>query len=145
MNEEFNNNIKYRESDSLDKNESETFYTLGSKDKKREPFNQDFVPFYKDQYLDREHHFNKTPKEIIFEAKEILSKDFNFDGTGIVVDFKDDVLILKGNVKSRNDKKMAEFLVENISGIVDVQNEIRVILPKVDGWFSGSGNINDEI
>lgn len=147
MDNQVNKDLIYKESDSSPKSDSKKFHPSRSSDSIREQdsFNQDFVPLYKDQYLKDSHSYKKSPTEIILEASDILSKDFYFDGSAIVVDFKEGALVLKGSVKSRYEKKIAEYMVENINGVFDVKNEIRIIFPKLDGWFSQSGDINDEI
>jgi BON domain len=100
----------------------------------------------------RESHFGKGPKgykrspeRIRDEACEILARDFDLDASDIEVDIKDDVLILKGEVNSRRDKRLAEYLVENIAGISDVLNQLKIKKTEADGWISGAGNVENEI
>lgn len=100
----------------------------------------------------RENHFGKGPKgykrspeRIKDEACEVLARDFRIDASGIEVDFKDGVLILKGDVASRSDKRRAESLVEDLSGVEDVHNLLRVKRSDVEGWIPGLGNIENEI
>lgn len=100
----------------------------------------------------RENHFGKGPKgykrspeRIKDEACEILASDFQIDASDIEVEFNDGVLILKGDVASRNDKRRAESLVEDLAGVQDVHNLLRVKKPDVEGWIPGLGNIENEI
>ena len=70
----------------------------------------------------------KHPYEnkIIQEAKEILLNEIELDASKISINFQDGCLILSGEVLSRKDKKYAEHLVENILGVVDVMNQLRI-------------------
>jgi HSP20 family molecular chaperone IbpA len=136
-------------------------------------FQNDYDPTYEDEYgmrhpyehgrsgrwsddirseASRETHFGKGPKgyrrspdRIKDDACEVLSRDFELDASDIEVDYQDRVLILKGHVSSRHDKRRAEALVEDIPGVEDVQNEIKVKKPGVEGWIPGLGNIENEI
>lgn len=100
----------------------------------------------------RENHFGKGPKgyrrspeRIKDEACEILASDFQIDASDVEVDYNDGVLILKGTVSSRNDKRRAESLVEDLAGVQDVHNLLRVKKQDVEGWIPGLGNIENEI
>jgi osmotically-inducible protein OsmY len=53
-------------------------------------------------------------------------EDSLVDATNIDVDVKDNDLILSGTVNSRFEKHRAEALVENVSGVKEVQNNLRV-------------------
>lgn len=137
-------------------------------------FRDDYDPTYEDEYgmkhpyehggksnrwsddirseASRETHFGKGPKgyrrspeRIKDEACELLSRDFDLDASDIEVDFDDHVLILRGQVGTRHDKRRAESLVEDIPGVEDVQNLITVKKPGVEGWIPGLGNIENEI
>jgi hypothetical protein len=99
----------------------------------------------------RENHFGKGPKgykrspeRIIDEACEILERDFQIDASDVEVDYKDGTLILKGEVSSRSDKRRAESLVENLAGVEDVHNNLRIKKSHVEGWIPGLGNIENE-
>lgn len=78
-------------------------------------------------------HFGKGPKgykradDAIFEdvcSTLFLSADV--DASDIEVEVKDGVIFLRGSVSDRETKKMAEFEIENISGVKDVQNYLVV-------------------
>ena len=128
-------------------------------------FRNDYDPTYEDQYeakrsrwsedlrsdASRENYFGKGPKgykrsikRIKDEACEILARDFDLDASDIEVEIKDDIIFLNGYVASRQDKKRAESLVEDISGIDDVQNQLQVKKNCVEGWIPGIGSIEDE-
>lgn len=128
-------------------------------------YKRDYDPTYEDEYgmkhpvehggrLNRwsddvrsesshESHFGKGPRgykrsveRIREEACERLARDFYLDASDIDVSVEDDCLVLKGEVKTRKDKRHAEALVENIPGVNDILNQIK-ITPKVEGWIPG--------
>jgi hypothetical protein len=61
-------------------------------------------------------------REIICEA---LTDDDRIDATNIEVAVKNGEVTLSGTVKERHMKRAAEELVEGISGVKDVQNQVR--------------------
>ncbi len=98
-----------------------------------------------------ENHFGKGPKgyqrsdqSIKEEASEILTRDHDLDASDIEVEVKDRCLYLKGEVHSRKDKRLAEELVEDISGINDIQNQL-AIQKKIEGWIPSLGNVNKDL
>jgi len=89
--------------------------------------------------------YQRQSEQIVDEACEILAKDYYLDATNIEVGIDDRVLILKGEVSSRKDKKRAEALVENISGVFDVSNQLNITNSHADGWISDLGSIEDQV
>lgn len=86
-------------------------------------------------YRDRSRglHFGKGPKgwkrsdEAIKEnACQALSDDSRVDATEIEVTVKDGVVHLRGTVDERRTKRRAEACVEDLSGVLDVINELRI-------------------
>lgn len=79
-----------------------------------------------------ETHFGKGPKNwqrsderIREEACEALYRSYDVDASDIEVEVKDGCVFLRGTVDTRQTKKLAEDVVENISGVKDVQNQLR--------------------
>lgn len=134
-------------------------------------FRNDYDPTYEDEYgmkhpyehggrynrwsddirseASGENHIGKGPKgykrseeRIKDEACELLTRDWDLDASDIEVDFKEGCLILKGEVQSREDKRLAERIVENIAGVDDVTNQLK-IHKHVEGWIPGIGNVNE--
>lgn len=136
--------IRFRESDSSDdwtkkQNHSQTNGTFSQSSRKS--FEHD---------LHHENHAGKGPRgykrsdeKIKEEASELLMNDHDLDASDIEIELQDRCLILKGEVISRRDKRLAEDLVENISGIDDVQNQLRIKKPKVEGWIPGLDSLDD--
>ncbi len=78
-------------------------------------------------------HFGKGPKgwkrsdeRIKDEACEALYRDPHIDAREIDLSVESGRVFLRGTVQSRETKKRAEDCVENVSGVVDVQNELRI-------------------
>ncbi len=99
-----------------------------------------------------ENHFGKGPRgyrrsqeRIRDEVCQILAQDFFLDASGLEVELDDHVLILKGEVDSRRDKRRAEDLVADVPGVEDVQNQLRVKRAPVEGWIPGLGRIDDTL
>lgn len=76
-------------------------------------------------------HFGKGPKgytrsdeRIMEDVCEVLTRSYDVDATNIEVDVKGGCVYLKGEVDTREMKSLAEDCVENISGVVDVQNRL---------------------
>lgn len=97
----------------------------------------------------RESHAGKGPlgykrskERILEEANERLANDYGLDASGIETDYVDDCLVLKGEVHSRHDKRLAEDIVEDIAGVSDVVNELH-IKKKVEGWIPGIDHVSD--
>lgn len=82
---------------------------------------------------ERGEHFGKGPKgwkrsdeRIREEACEALYRDHRIDASDIELTVKDGTLTLSGTVDSRDTKRAAERCVENISGVDDVHNQLRI-------------------
>ncbi len=78
-------------------------------------------------------HRGKGPKDyarpverIREDASDRLMEDSLVDASEIEIWIKDNELILSGTVETRFKKRRAEYLVENVSGINHVQNNLRV-------------------
>ena len=81
----------------------------------------------------RSGHYGKGPKgwrrsdeHLKEEVSEALYRNQSVDATDIEVSAKDGLIILSGTVDSREAKRVAERCAENVSGIEDVQNNLRV-------------------
>ena len=68
--------------------------------------------------------WKRSDERIKEDVNEALFKSYEVDATDIEVDVKDGVVYLRGSVHVRGDKREAEDCVENIHGVVDVQNQL---------------------
>lgn len=66
----------------------------------------------------------RSDKVIYQEVCEKLLATPYVDASGITVEVKDAVVSLQGIVEDRKMKKMAELVLENVSGIKDIQNSL---------------------
>lgn len=85
------------------------------------------------RFTSRGLHSGKGPKgwrrsdeSIKEEACEALADDSYIDASEIEVHVKDGVIHLKGEVDERKVKRRAESCIENLSGVQDVINELRI-------------------
>lgn len=96
-------------------------------------FEQDYDPSYKDEYEIRRNFYGVGPRgykrsdlKLKEEAMSILQQDPILDSSDIYLEVSNNVLYLTGLVDSRRDKKRAEVLIEDIFGVEDVQNQLRI-------------------
>lgn len=71
-------------------------------------------------------NYNRSIERIKEDASDRLMDDSLIDASNIDLDVKDGELILSGTVDTKFEKKRAENLVENVSGVRNVQNNLRV-------------------
>lgn len=70
--------------------------------------------------------YRRSDERIEEEVNERLKSDYELDASDIEVAVKDGVVTLSGTVSDRRSKRMAEDCCEDISGVDDVTNQIRV-------------------
>ncbi|WP_408095676.1 BON domain-containing protein [Peredibacter sp. HCB2-198] len=85
-------------------------------------------PIHKESGAD---HYGKGPRgykrsdeRIKEEVSEALYLSRDIDASNIEVFVSDGLVILRGEVESRPIKRLTEEIIENISGVVDVRNEL---------------------
>lgn len=71
-------------------------------------------------------NFRRSDERIREEVCDALCDHADIDASEVEVDVKDGVVTLTGSVDSRQIKRLAEESIENMSGVSDVKNEIRV-------------------
>lgn len=85
--------------------------------------------------IDRGHDFRgrgpkgyrRSDERIREEVCETLAHDPDIDASEIEIDIVDSCIYLKGSVDSKRTKRLAELTIENISGIRDVFNMLKII------------------
>jgi osmotically-inducible protein OsmY len=77
----------------------------------------------------------RTDERIKEDVHERLTDDGMIDASEIEVDVKNGEVFLKGTVKNRQEKRRAEDIIENISGVKNVENHIKV---QQEGSTSGN-------
>jgi osmotically-inducible protein OsmY len=83
-------------------------------------------------------NYQRSDERIREEVHERLTADPRVDASDIEVDVKNGEVFLRGRVDERRDKRAAEEAVEDIPGVKDVKNEIRV--ERGGGWFGGGSD-----
>ncbi|MBI2689351.1 MAG: BON domain-containing protein [Acidobacteria bacterium] len=74
-------------------------------------------------------NFKRADDRILDDAYVTLTCNPNLDASDVEIAVKDGLVTLGGKVETRNCKRLAEDIVEDIPGVRDVRNEIRV-----QGW-----------
>jgi hypothetical protein len=70
--------------------------------------------------------YRRSQDRIREDICDRLTDDDRVDASHIRIQIEDDVVILSGNVNSREEKRRAEDLVESVSGVHNVENRLRV-------------------
>lgn len=70
--------------------------------------------------------YTRSKERILEDANEQLMHDSSLDASKISVDCEDGEITLSGTVDSRASKRRAEDIVEQVSGVKHVQNNLRV-------------------
>jgi len=85
--------------------------------------------------------FQRSDERIKEMVSEALADHEHLDATNIHVEVKSGEVTLTGTVESRRDKRVAEDCVERVTGVKDVQNQIRV--SDASSTTSGNGSKQD--
>ncbi len=70
--------------------------------------------------------YRPKDEKIYEEVCSALTEDPELDASTIEVQVTDGVVILTGELPTRNDKKLAEAISERLPGVLDVRNSIRL-------------------
>ena len=70
--------------------------------------------------------YRRSDERITEEVNDALTWDWRVDATDISVEVQDGIVTLSGHVRDRRMKRRAEDVAENIRGVDDVQNQLRV-------------------
>ena len=70
--------------------------------------------------------YKRSDERIKEDVCETLSRDHRIDASDIEVNVEDAMVTLSGVVDSRDIKRAAEMIIENLSGVDDVKNDIKV-------------------
>lgn len=110
-----NDYIKFRESDSVDEDITDGSFT-GSR----------FIQMNRNYRDKGPKGYKRSCERILEDACDRLLLDRDIDASGIEVTMMENCLILRGEVRDREDKKRAEALVENVYGVHDVFNLLKI-------------------
>lgn len=76
--------------------------------------------------------YKRSDNSIYEDVCVMLSRSPAVDASEIEVSVKEGIVYLNGTVSDRNQKRMAEFEVEHVSGVIDVQNQLNFSQSKKD-------------
>lgn len=89
--------------------------------------------FNRDKYEEQRNFIGRGPKgyrrsddRIYEEVCETLMRSPDVDASTIGVRVHEGTVLLEGKVEDRHSKRMAEYVIEDLPGVLDVRNEIRV-------------------
>jgi len=68
----------------------------------------------------------RTDEQIKSEVEEALTNDSWLDASGVGVSVQNGIVTLTGTVDSRESKRRAEDLADQVPGVRDVQNNLRI-------------------
>ena len=71
-------------------------------------------------------NYQRSDERIREDVCERLSMDHDVDASEIEVTVQDGVVTLDGSINDRHAKRLAEDICESVSGVKDVQNNVRV-------------------
>ena len=83
---------------------------------------QGWDKFYTSQKGKGPKNYKRTDKDIFDEVCEVLSASPTVDASEIEVETADGIVFLRGQVADRKMKRLAETIIESLSGVQDVQN-----------------------
>src|SRR5512140_2653782 len=78
--------------------------------------------------------YTRADDRIKDDINERLTWDPRIDATDVNVDVNDGVVTLTGSVDSRHDKRLVEDITDDVSGVWDVNNQLRV---RNRGYYRG--------
>lgn len=70
--------------------------------------------------------YKRSDDRIKEDVCETLLRDRRIDASDIEVNVKDAIVTLSGTVDNREAKRAAEMIIENLSGVDDVRNDLKV-------------------
>jgi hypothetical protein len=85
-------------------------------------------------------HWQRSDERIRETVNEALADNDYVDATYIQVTVKDGEVTLSGTVEDRRMKRLAEDCVEQVSGVKEVQNQLRIQSPDTRPTGGGHGN-----
>jgi osmotically-inducible protein OsmY len=70
--------------------------------------------------------YRRSDERIREDINDRLTDDTDLDASDIEVSIENGVVTLRGSVDSHWDKRRAEDIAESVSGVIDVDNHLRV-------------------
>jgi len=70
--------------------------------------------------------YHRSDERIREEVNDLLTWDGQIDASDILVEVHDGIVTLSGTVPSRDQKRGAERMIENVIGVMDVNNQLQI-------------------
>ena len=102
-----------------------------------------------DEYREGQHrgkgpkNYSRSPERIKEDVSDKLSDDSLLDASNVEIEVNNNEVTLTGSVDTRYEKRRAEDLAENVSGVTNVQNNLRVVSKNTNynsGYNTNLGN-----
>jgi osmotically-inducible protein OsmY len=84
--------------------------------------------------------YARSDQRIHDDVNDKLTDDWFLDASQISVEVKDGEVTLSGTIQNRQDKRRAEDIAEDVSGVKHVQNNLRVAQGQSQSQMSGSAS-----
>lgn len=84
-------------------------------------------------------NFKRSDDRIKEEACEVLTRERFVDASNVDIEVRDAIVYLRGAVDDREQKRRAEDVVDNITGVHEVRNELRVAQRGGGSWGDDQG------
>lgn len=88
--------------------------------------------------------YQRSSETIKEEACERLTRHGHIDATGVRIQVENGEITLEGTVKTRREKRLAEEILDNLSGVRDVHNRLRVEGGFLSNLFGGGSGSSDQ-
>ncbi len=99
--------------------------------------NDDYSPYAGSEYREKEPRekncaglgprgYKRSDDRVFEEVCEALKSDPTVNASQITVKVDDRIVTLEGTARNRMEKRIAEMIALEISGVLDVRNEIRL-------------------
>jgi len=86
-------------------------------------------------------NYRRSDERIKEDVSDRLQEDEHVDASEMEVHVKEGIVTLTGTVNSRTEKRLAEDCCENIAGVKDVLNQLRVVPQATDTGRYNSGGL----
>ena len=71
--------------------------------------------------------YKRSDERVLEDCNESLARHHEIDASDVEVSVKDGVVTLSGSVDTRRTKRMTEDAIDHVMGVVDVQNQLRIL------------------
>lgn len=108
------------------------------------PFDDDVVLRERHYHTGRDYsgvgplNYKRSDERIRDDVSDALYSSPEIDASDVEVEVKNGIVILKGEVETRLDKKIVEMTAERLPGVIDIDNQLVIQNPKTKGLMMNS-------